>query len=90
MGGQKEKGKGMWIIKLESENQKKEVMKKKALLRGRKERVMDDLTWKERNMKWNLEQIAKEEEILGKKVWVGYNRIRIDSEWWIYNEEGRS
>lgn len=43
-------------------------MKKKALLRGRKERVMDDLTWKERKMKWNLEQIAREEEFLGKKL----------------------
>lgn len=61
MGGQKEKGKGMWIIKLESENQKKEVIKKKALLRRRKERVMDDLTWKERNIKWNLEQVVKGE-----------------------------
>lgn len=43
-------------------------MKKKALLRGRKERVMDDLTWKERKMKWNLEQIAKEEEFLERKL----------------------
>lgn len=40
----------------------------KISLRERKETVMDNLTWKERKMKWKLEQIAREEEFLGKKV----------------------
>lgn len=50
VSGQKEKGKRVWIVKLENKNQKKDLMKKKALLRRRKERVMD-LTWKKRKMR---------------------------------------
>lgn len=34
---------------------------KKRNLKGRKERIEDDLTWKERNMKWKIEEIEKEE-----------------------------
>lgn len=50
VSGQKEKRKRVWIVKLENKNQKKDLMKKKALLRRRKERVMD-LTWKKRKMR---------------------------------------
>lgn len=41
--GQREKGRGAWIVKLESEIQKKEIMEKISL-RKRKEKVMDNLT----------------------------------------------
>lgn len=34
---------------------------KKRNLKGRKERIEDDLTWKERKMKWKIEEIEKEE-----------------------------
>lgn len=34
---------------------------KKRNLKGRKERIEDDLTWKERKMKWKVEEIEKEE-----------------------------
>lgn len=42
--GNTEKGKEMVILKLESEEQKREVMKKKKSLKGRKERITEDLT----------------------------------------------
>lgn len=29
-----------------------------------------------------MEEIAREEEGKGKKVWVGYGKIRIDEKWW--------
>lgn len=35
---------GMWLVKLENLEQKKEVMMKKSMLRGRREKIMDDLT----------------------------------------------
>lgn len=34
---------------------------KKRNLKGRKERIEDDLTWKERKMKWKIEEIEKKE-----------------------------
>lgn len=35
-------------------------MDKKKELKGRKERFGEDLTWRERRMKWKLKKIAKE------------------------------
>lgn len=51
----------IWV-RLENEEQRRKVMERKKTLRGRKERIMEDLTWKERKMRWRLEQIARKEE----------------------------
>lgn len=48
-GGQ---GKDIWLVKLGNEEQKREVMRRKKMLRGRSERIMKDLTWRERKMRW--------------------------------------
>lgn len=37
-------------------------MIKKKKLKGRKERIEDDLIWEERKIKWRLNEIAREEE----------------------------
>lgn len=37
-------------------------------------------------MKWNLEEIAREEERREIKVWVGYGKIRIGEQWWTRDE----
>lgn len=37
-------------------------------------------------MKWCIEEIAREEEKKGKKVWVEYGNIRIEETWWRWNE----
>lgn len=54
-------------MKLENEEQRREVMLRKRNLRGRKERVLEDWTWKERRMRWKLEEIARKEESNGQK-----------------------
>lgn len=43
-------GKKIWQVRLGNEKQKKEVMTKKKLLRGRRE-MIENLTWKERKMR---------------------------------------
>lgn len=68
-------------------NKKKEIWDKKKMLRGRKERIMEDWTWKERRMRWRLEEMAKEEEKKGRKVRISYGKIRIDEKWWRWDEE---
>lgn len=45
-------------------------MRNKKNLKGRKEKIIEDWTWKERKMRSRLEEIAKNEERKGKKVWI--------------------
>lgn len=79
IGGMRGKGKETWLMKLGNEEQKREIMVRKKMLKGRKERIMD-LTWKERKMKWKLVEIAREEERFGKS-YINYGKIRINEEW---------
>ncbi|XP_046145528.1 uncharacterized protein PF11_0207-like [Osmia bicornis bicornis] len=74
-------------IKLKSMEVKKDVMVKKKALRGKDERIEEDLTWKERRIQWKLRRIAKEEREKGRNVWVDYGRIRIEGKWWRWDEE---
>lgn len=37
-------------------------------MKRRREKVMEDWTWKERRMRWKLKEIAKEEERKGMGV----------------------
>lgn len=63
-------------------------MEKKSKLKGRKEKIMEDWTWKESKMRWKLEEIARVEEGKGKIVWRGYGKLRIDGQWWKWDEMG--
>jgi len=56
------------LVKLESEDKKWEVMAKKKNLKGRKERIAEDLTWKERRIRWKVAEIARREMTEGKRV----------------------
>ncbi|XP_036147203.1 histone-lysine N-methyltransferase, H3 lysine-79 specific-like [Monomorium pharaonis] len=87
IGEGSKKGREMIWVKLESEEQRKEVWSKKKTLKGREERILEDWTWKERKMRWRLEKIAKVEEERGNRVWLGYGRIRIGDYWWKWDEE---
>lgn len=78
--GNKEEGTQMIWVRLENAEQRRKVMERKKRLRGRKERIVEDLTWKERKMRWKLEDIARMEERRGKRVWVGYGKIRINDQ----------
>lgn len=42
-------------------------MIKKSGMKERKERIMDSWTWKERKIRWKLEEIARKEMSKGKK-----------------------
>lgn len=75
------------LVKLENEEQRREIWKKKSALKGRRERIQEDWTWGERRMRWRLEEIARREEREGKRVWIGYGTIKINEEWWIWDEE---
>src|SRR5436190_9747800 len=87
VGEDREKGSEMVIIRLGSEEQKWEVMEKKKKLRGRKERIGADLTWRERRTKWKLGEIARREEMKGERTRVGQGRIKIGEKWWKWDEE---
>jgi len=60
IAGDKEKGKEIVGIKIEKEEKRREIKKKN--LRGRKERIHEDWKWKEKRMKWKLEEIARLEK----------------------------
>lgn len=48
LGRDREKDRKMVWLRLEDEEQRREVLRKKSRLRGRKERIMEDWTWEER------------------------------------------
>lgn len=81
IGEVKEKGREMLLVRLGSEEQKWEVMEKKKNLRGRKERILKDLSWGERRIRWRLGKIARMEEVKGRRIWVRGGRIRIGDQW---------
>lgn len=57
-------------MRLGNEAQKRKIMERKFKLRGRKEKILEDWTWKERKMRWKLEEIARKEMWKGRKVWL--------------------
>lgn len=50
------------MMRLAKEEQRKEIMKKKSNLKGRKEIVSKDWTWKERKMRWKIGEVARIKE----------------------------
>ncbi|XP_070170412.1 golgin subfamily A member 6-like protein 22 [Polyergus mexicanus] len=78
---------GMAVVTLGSMEQKRQVMENKKKLRGREERIEDDLTWEERKVRWRLREIARKEEGEGRRVRIGNGGLQIDGKWWKWNEE---
>jgi len=74
-------------LKMKSEEGKKEVMQKKRALRGRRERIEDDWTRKERMVQWRLEEIARGERRRNRRAMVRYARIWIEGVWWKWEED---
>lgn len=63
------------------------ILKNRNRLKGRREWVEEDLTWKERKAQWKVREVA---QILGRKglnVRVGQGRVWIDGRWWKWMEE---
>lgn len=59
--GNEERGK-MVLVKLESEEERKKILENKRKLKGKEIRIEEDLTFRERKMKWRLRQIAEDEK----------------------------
>jgi len=58
----------MLLVKLGNEEQKREIMGKKRNLKGRKKRIWEDLTWRERKIRYRLGEIARREMAEGKRI----------------------
>ncbi|KMQ84813.1 hypothetical protein RF55_17072 [Lasius niger] len=84
--GNEERGK-MVLVKLESEEDRKNILENKRKLKGKEIRIEKDLTFREIKMKWRLRQIAEEEKRKGERVRVGYGKVWIGNEIWFWNEE---
>ncbi|XP_046145496.1 trichohyalin-like [Osmia bicornis bicornis] len=65
-------------LRLRTMEHKRIVMEKKKTLKGRDEKIEEDLTWRERRIQWKLRSIAREEREKGRFVWVDHGRIRIE------------
>ncbi|XP_029054196.1 golgin subfamily A member 6-like protein 6 [Osmia bicornis bicornis] len=61
--GASEKGKevSMMLLKIKSNELKRRIMENKKALKGREDRIEEDLTWAERKTQWTLRKIGREE-----------------------------
>jgi len=84
--GREEQG-GFAVVRFRTEEEKREVMRKKGGLRGERIWIEEDLTWRERQVRWKIREVARGEEGKGAKVWVGENRAMINGVWWFWDEE---
>lgn len=69
------------VVKLESEEMKREVMINKCKLRGSNIFIENDLTWEDRKIQGKINKWAWEERNKGKEVKVGYRRVRVEGVW---------
>ncbi|KAJ3628518.1 hypothetical protein MTP99_015818 [Tenebrio molitor] len=79
----------MMLAKIESWEQKKNIMLNKSKLKERKGERMyidDDLTNEDRKTLKKLREVAREEKDRGKRVKMGYRKIQINGEWFIWDE----
>jgi hypothetical protein len=77
----------MMLTKVESWEQKKNIMLNKSKLKERKGQRMytdDDLTNEEKKSQKKLREVAGEERVRGKRVKIGDREIQINREWLMY------
>lgn len=75
------------VVEMESWDKKREIMQVKNRLKGKRIYIDDDLTRNEREIQKQIRSIAKEEILKGKKVKVGYRKITIEGECFIWDEK---
>lgn len=79
-------GIGMLVVKMKGMEEKKRVMEAKRNLRGRRERIEDDLTVEERKSRWLIEREAERERREGRNVQVGYMKMWVNGSLWRWDE----
>jgi len=84
--GREDRGEMVWV-RLEREEDKRQVWNKKRSLKGRKVWIEEDLSWKEREVRRRLGVIAAGERRKGKNAWVEEDRIKLEGVWWRWEEE---
>ncbi|XP_018352870.1 PREDICTED: uncharacterized protein LOC108754778 [Trachymyrmex septentrionalis] len=68
-------------IKLGSKEEKREIMKRKSILKERVERIEDDWTCNKRRIQFNLRRIAEEKEREGTRTQATYRHIWLEGKW---------
>lgn len=77
---------GGLVVELESFKNKIEILKRKGRLGGIKLWIGDDFTKREKEVQEWLSMIAEEEGMRGHDTKVGYQKVRVDGEWFEWNE----
>ncbi|XP_029054302.1 golgin subfamily A member 6-like protein 6 [Osmia bicornis bicornis] len=85
--GERGKEVSVMLLKIKSNELKRRIMENKKALKGREERIEEDLTWAERKTQWMLRKIGREEREKRRYVWVDHGKIRIEGKWWRWDEE---
>ncbi|EZA51888.1 hypothetical protein X777_09581 [Ooceraea biroi] len=75
IGGKDREGREMIWVRLGSKEGKKRVMEERKELRERRERIGDDLTWRERRIEWMVREEAEKERANGRRVREGYMKM---------------
>jgi len=69
------------VVRLESEEEKREVMRNKFKLKGDTIYIENDLSWKERNTQVKINKWAKEQKGKSLEVKIGVGRVRVKGIW---------
>lgn len=77
---------GGLVVELESFKNKIDILKRKGRLRGINLWIEDDYTKREKEVQAWLGMIAEEESKRGHDTKVGYQKVRVDGEWYEWNE----
>lgn len=87
VGGDKEEGRELVWVRLGSDEQRGQVMERKRRLMGKREVITEDLSWRERCTRCKLREKGWKEQRKGRRVWMENGWIRIDGQWWTWDEE---
>lgn len=79
--------KGILLVKMENWHMKQEVMKMKNKLKGSQIYIEHDLTNEERKIQWEIRNIAKEENAKGKQTRIGFKKLIINGEEFVWNNK---
>ncbi|KMQ86479.1 hypothetical protein RF55_14523 [Lasius niger] len=74
------------IAKLDSEEVKREVMKRKNKLKDGYVFIENDLTWEERKIQEKINVWAKVQRSKGKEIKIGFGKVRINGVWKYWKE----
>lgn len=74
------------IVGLDSEEEKKEVMRNKNKLKGENIFIENDLTWEERKIQERISRWAKERRGKGEEIKIGLGKVRIGGTWKLWRE----